>query len=575
MHKVQEEQIDWNNETPKLITCENNMTFWKLITEFAQKNKWFMVLYFSLLLLNPIRDVFLPHLLGILYERINKNKPLKLIIYLVAFIIVFLQVMSIVSDFIEVRLGPLLQKYIMDKIIFHVFGENAQNYKEADISTIISQIIQFPNTVHRFTHQVKFSLIPGIITLIGACGYLLYTDITLGIIFLMVFVLIIITFFVSLQKCKSMSISCEQETEHVFSRVDDILRNMSTILNSNMTNDEMTGLGNKYNYYKKSCEKSFKCSLFAKYIIVPLIVIFFMYQLFRSYNKFEKNELNSGQFVSSVVIGFVILNTVIGITAILKDVVYRWGVIKNSLSLFKECKMQRIPYREKPKVDKGISVQDLYFSRIENGKEFVIFNNLNVIFESGSITQLLGKIGSGKSTLLNLILGSQTPYKGEIFIDGKRVRDLKNTGEISKYVFYVPQTPILFNRTIYENVTFGKNISKEKVIEVLKDIGYFDFIKQFPDGIDSNVGIYGSKLSGGQKQIVWLIKLIFNDPKVVLLDEPTASIDEASKEDVRRLIRLISKNKTVLIVTHDKGLSESANITFRLQDGEIKSEKNE
>ena len=126
----------------------------------------------------------------------------------------------------------------------------------------------------------------------------------------------------------------------------------------------------------------------------------------------------------------------------------------------------------------------------------------------------------------------------------------------------VPQNPKLLNRTLYENIVYGLDSeipTKQDIINLLSSLHLITpFLNKLPDGLDTMVGVNGSRLSGGQRQITVLIKLFLQDPEVVLLDEPTSSLDEDTKELVMNLLIKAIKGRTVIAVTHDAFLMKYA-----------------
>ena len=155
----------------------------------------------------------------------------------------------------------------------------------------------------------------------------------------------------------------------------------------------------------------------------------------------------------------------------------------------------------------------------------------------------VGPIGSGKSTIIKLIMGYQPLLMGDITIGGISIKDISNE-KIREEIFYIPQKPKLFNRTLYENIVYG--IDKPPTKEVLTDIMnmygiYFD--------LDRMAGIEGNSVSGGQRQMVWLVRAILRPCSVIIMDEPTSALDPDNKKLINSIIR--SFDKTVIIVSHD------------------------
>ena len=197
-------------------------------------------------------------------------------------------------------------------------------------------------------------------------------------------------------------------------------------------------------------------------------------------------------------------------------------------------------------------------------------NNRNVIDDitfyipEGMHLGIIGEIGSGKSTLLKLLLGLYKPTSGSIFIDKYNTSHLTRK-ELNKLVGYVAQNPILFNRTVYDNMTYGltEKPDKEYILSIIKDLEFNNI------DLDSLAGKDGNKLSGGQKQVVSIIRAFLSNPKIIILDEITSSLDHNTKNKIMKLLDKLFKDKTVIIVTHDADLLKSANYVCTMKDGKI------
>jgi ABC-type dipeptide/oligopeptide/nickel transport system ATPase component len=185
-------------------------------------------------------------------------------------------------------------------------------------------------------------------------------------------------------------------------------------------------------------------------------------------------------------------------------------------------------------------------------------------------TLIVGEIGSGKSTIISLLLKYQTPQRGEIFLQGIPYSSIP-TEELRQRIIYIPQTPILLNRTVYDNIVYGipANISKEKVEALIHDTKLSRFLSNLPKGLDTSVGVHGNHLSGGQRQIVWILKAILMNPEIIIMDEPTAAVDDETKSIIHYLLKNIVRGKTVIMITHDPYLLKFANRIITLKDGKV------
>jgi ABC-type multidrug transport system fused ATPase/permease subunit len=177
----------------------------------------------------------------------------------------------------------------------------------------------------------------------------------------------------------------------------------------------------------------------------------------------------------------------------------------------------------------------------------------NLEIKGGQTTGIVGEIGTGKSSIIKILAGLKK-YLGDVYIDGKNINNYSHKS-LMKHIIYIPQHPKLFNRTIYENLSYGTNKTENEIQQIIQKYNIEKFFKKFPQGIMSNVGKEGSKLSGGQRQIIAVIRAIIQQKQIILLDEPTSSLDPETKKIFVDLIKSI-KDKTILIITHDKNIHD-------------------
>jgi len=185
----------------------------------------------------------------------------------------------------------------------------------------------------------------------------------------------------------------------------------------------------------------------------------------------------------------------------------------------------------------------------------------------GTKVAIFGKSGSGKSTLIKLLLGFYGPDSGSITINGKNIKDI-GIDQLRKNISFVNQNPKLFDKTIFENMTYGVD---DEITEddIKKIIGNQNIFEGIGNGLNSNVGVSGSKLSGGQKQLVITVRAILKDTPIVILDEPTSALDQSTKTMVLNIIKNL-KNKTVIIITHDFSILDCVDKVYELVNGKLK-----
>ena len=183
-----------------------------------------------------------------------------------------------------------------------------------------------------------------------------------------------------------------------------------------------------------------------------------------------------------------------------------------------------------------------------SGQDKPIFENLDLDFKLKNKYILMGDSAAGKSTLLNLISGLLRDYQGKIEISDVEYNQISDR-DLHDQITYLQQDPYIFTASLEWNLTLGRQISKAKIAEVIKECGLEELIAKLPDGMDTVLADQGKQLSGGQKQRVAFARALLRDTPIYLLDEATSALDKTSSVQLERLI-LTQKDKTVIMVTH-------------------------
>lgn len=211
-----------------------------------------------------------------------------------------------------------------------------------------------------------------------------------------------------------------------------------------------------------------------------------------------------------------------------------------------------------------VEFKDVTF-KYAKGEE--VLTNFNLHIPAGSSVALVGHTGSGKSTIVNLICRFYEPTSGDILIDGHSYRDRSITW-LHSNIGYVLQTPQLFSGTIMENVRYGKlEASDEEIIQALKTVAADEFIARLDDGYQAFVGESGSKLSVGERQLISFARAIVADPKILVLDEATSSIDTQTESMIQRAVEQVMKGRTTFMIAHRLSTVVNADIILVMKDG--------
>jgi ATP-binding cassette subfamily C protein LapB len=202
--------------------------------------------------------------------------------------------------------------------------------------------------------------------------------------------------------------------------------------------------------------------------------------------------------------------------------------------------------------------------------ERFVLDGVSLVIRAGEKVGIVGKIGSGKTTLARLVSGLYYANEGEVLIDGIDIRQY-HPYEVRRAVGLVVQEADLFQGSVKENILIGKpDAGDEELIEAAKLAGVDDFVSQHPMGYDMPVGERGSALSGGQRQAIALARVLIDKPTVLMLDEPTSSMDHQSERRFLSQMRdAISPDQTVLVATHRHSLLDLVDRLLVIDQGRI------
>lgn len=231
------------------------------------------------------------------------------------------------------------------------------------------------------------------------------------------------------------------------------------------------------------------------------------------------------------------------------------------------------PSVPEPKLSKNLVVNtgEVRFENVSlsytNGKRGI--ESVNFTAKAGTTTALVGESGSGKSTILAALLRLHNIREGSITIDGQDIRDVESNS-LHAAIGVVPQDPQLFNRSIMDNVRYGNlNATDEEVIAACKAAAIHSSITGFPDGYNSKVGEKGVRLSGGEKQRLSIARAALKNPKIILLDEATSSVDTKTEECLSKAISSLAPGRTTIVIAHRLSTIVEADTILVVHEGKI------
>ncbi len=212
-----------------------------------------------------------------------------------------------------------------------------------------------------------------------------------------------------------------------------------------------------------------------------------------------------------------------------------------------------------------IEIKDINFKYEDEN----VLKNFSITVPKGKTIALVGQSGSGKSTIANLLTRFYDVQEGTISIDGINIKDM-NLQSLRGLMGLVTQDSILFNDSIKNNILLGKqNATDEEIIDALKVANAYEFVKDLPNGIETNIGDAGGKLSGGQKQRLSIARAVLKNPPIMILDEATSALDTESEKFVQVALENMMQNRTSIVIAHRLSTIQKADQIVVMQKGKI------
>ena len=209
-----------------------------------------------------------------------------------------------------------------------------------------------------------------------------------------------------------------------------------------------------------------------------------------------------------------------------------------------------------------------------DGKNNVI-NDVSLNIDSGKRVGIVGRTGAGKTTLVSLLTRFYDPGSGQILLDGVDISDYK-LHDLRNQFSVVLQEPVLFSASICENIEYGRlDAGMDKIVAAAKEANAHDFISKLPDGYDTLVGERGMRLSGGERQRITLARAFLRDAPILILDEPTSSVDTATEAEIMGTMEKLKKGRTVFMIAHRMSTLKNCDVLLKLEDGRVTMEASE
>ena len=538
----------------------------KLLYEFIKDNTLIFIFYLIVsLLLYPIHYIFIPKYYGLVINSFKDKKESKFIFMIKALVFFYVLCWFLETGllFLQYKIFPSFAEYATGTIFEFIIDHYELDFENIHTGEILSKIIRLPGILIQYMTVFGIEFFKEFFTLITAI-YSYYNVSSLAVWVYIFYVILNYSYTYFMFKIFLKNDTAKNEVQDkMYEALVDCFNNFSSVYAFNQQEYEVERFYTKsYVDYKLEVNKSWETYIKSYIFWGFATVSMFLVLNYIIYHDYKSKKIDTDMLVSTFIITFSIVRLYEKAESSSSKYSEIFSKIRDTEGFFNNISSYN--YNDKKVSDSEFKNGDIVIKNVYHkyNDKFVL-ENVNLVIKKGEKVAFVGHIGSGKTTLVKLILGFQPIVMGEISVGGVNLNKVSNK-DIRKEIFYIPQKPKLFNRTLYENIVYGlkKPPAADDIIRLLKDLELNDIAEIFSEKMNMSVGVDGNFISGGQRQMVWLLRSFYRQSRILIMDEPTASLDQKNKDLLIKIIKKISIGKTVIIVSHDSIDSAFRKIEF-------------
>ena len=537
----------------------------EFFNDYFQKNKGLVIGDCVItILIFPLEIILLSWLTGNIFLHVKKKEMKQFWFYTTVFFLVFFSVCFLyyLSELLDSYILPSLQVSVR-KSIFEMINNKKVGLNNIKNGELITKLLKIPgNIFNNFMNIVTF-IIPFMFGILFFCAYMFYIYWGVGLASFLFFVGFAVAYiFYFLRLCKLSNERFNQEGL-VMNEFEDVLRNNENILLHNTMEFEgarLTGLEKKFEDLHQS--ELAQINHFKIIFIALLCIFMFSLVIYTSWLAI-KDKVTIVKLVMLVTAALLMLKSFSSLVRRCCDSIVEVGPILLDKDFEKSIKLSYIHFGSKKDFFQQyrLHVRNLSYKI----KDKTILSGIDFEASFGSSVLITGEIGSGKSTFLKLLVGYHKPEKEVIFYDGVDILE-SDVEYLRNHVTMMHQSIVLFRRPVLENILYGlakDSPSWKTALQELESMPLYHHVQKFINIQDS------SELSGGQKQIVLLLRCYFKQTKILFMDEPTANVDPETKNIIIDLIELLKTKMTILCVSHDTSLFKHFATRYEMKNGKL------
>jgi ATP-binding cassette subfamily B protein len=535
--------------------------------------KWLFIVGMVFLTLSTFTSLAFPKLIGSIVEVIEgkSDYTINQITFFLIFILIFQAVFSFLRIFLFTRVSERamadLRRDTYAKIITLPLGFLEQRRVGELTSRVTSDVSQLESvlsfTIAEFFRQIA--------TLVVGIAIISYTSWKLTLFMMGTFPILIVAAMFFGRYIRRLSKQAQDELAAANVIVEETLQSVNVV--KAFTNEHL-----EVNRYETALGRVVKLALHAATFRGGFVsfIIFAIFGGIVGVIWFGAGLVQSGDMSLSDLFTFILYTTFIGASIgglgdLYAQINKTVGASERIFELLGETSEVSVEESAKPSVSPvngDITYKNVHFA-YPSRADLPVLKGISFHVRAGEKIALVGYSGAGKSTIIQLLMRYYNNESGDILLDGKSISTF-GISELRKNIAIVPQEVMLFGGTIYENIAYGRpSATQAEIHEAARKAYASDFIESFPEKFETVVGERGIKLSGGQRQRIAIARAILKDPKILILDEATSSLDAESEKLVQIALNELMQNRTTIVIAHRLATIRKVDSIYVIKDGKI------
>ena len=543
------------------------------------KQNYIQIISFILVIaiIYPIQSVGLSRVYGNLFDIIHKNTKLESIfdiknvfknnvpglMILISLIYIFIGILYLSKHYLESLIIPNYFKYLRELFFNNFIKKYSNNFKDVKIGEILSKLFELNTAILSLFQNTCNYLLSTSFGLISISIYYFILDWKIGLIYLISVIMVIFLYYLNAHKQVNNSVKKFNILYKNNENLTDRLSNLMNIYINNEQNNEIIKFVKDENILKRQYIKNYWVEKTNITIADFIIIISVILLLFVSYYGLKNKNLSTVAFISIIITLGSSTNYLFEINSELSNIIYYTGIIKSNETLLDEI----LTTKKRNIIDKNLNSGKIEFKNVSFGyeKNKYIFKNFNYTINNKEKVAIMGQSGSGKTTIMKLLIDLHEINEGKILVDNIDIKQI-DTSYLRSKIVYINQRTTLFNRSILSNMLYGTNKDKQNAIDLLNKYDLMMVYNKLPNSINTNSGVNGNNLSLGMQKVTMIIRGVLKDGLIYAFDEPLTSLDGETRKKIIKLLMGELKNKTLIIITHDKEILPYMNKTLKMHE---------